>query len=160
MSAPHRVAVEVQRAVGPLFNRGALKAGSLSARSDDARIICSQNGGAYGRSRKQGEAEKRAHGNREGCEEGRHIPTIDHVGRWANAKSSIPLWSEGSAAVTTGPAECRARVAGAAWASASCSHASSNALHAESQQVADGRVGLATIRRWGRGPTSHELDLN
>jgi len=45
-------------------------------------------------------------------------------------------------------------------ASASGSHASGDALHAESQQVADGRVGLATIRRWGRGTTLHELDLN
>jgi len=109
------VAVKVQGAVGPLFNWCTLKAGSLITGSDDARIVRSQNGGAHGRSRKQGEAEKRAHGNREGCEEGRHIPTIDHVGRWANAKWSILLWGEGGAAVTTGPAECRARGSRAAW---------------------------------------------
>ena len=60
MTAANRIAVEVQRAIGPLFDRRVLESGPFVTPGDHAGV--SEGGRSHGRSREQGEAKKCAHG--------------------------------------------------------------------------------------------------
>ena len=65
MTAANRIAVEVQRAIGPLFDRRVLESGPFVTPGDHAGV--SEGGRSHGRSREQGEAKKCAHGLNRGA---------------------------------------------------------------------------------------------
>ena len=65
MTAANRIAVEVQRAIGPLFDRRVLESGPFVTPGDHAGV--SEGGRSHGRSREQGEAKKCAHGFNRGA---------------------------------------------------------------------------------------------
>ncbi len=122
MTAANRIAVEVQRAIGPLFDRRVLESGPLVTPGDHAGV--SEGGRSHGRSREQGEAKKCAHGLNRGAR-----------------KAGTPQLLTMIAVQKNGVSEPRGLAT-----SAGRPHASGNPLNTESQEVTNRSVGLRTIR--------------